>query len=92
MSYDTKASFVLSFVFDAGDKLASLRGETFELESFGLRPKVCHFCFLVLASQQSISDHSLLQHSEKKGDEHDDVEYFDVTRVYKKGPVSDAAS
>ena len=44
MSYDTKASFVLSFVFDAGDKLASLRGETFELESFGLRPKVCHFC------------------------------------------------
>ena len=43
------------------------------------------------------SDHALLQHSEKKGqsqrfDEHDDVEYFDVTRVYKKGPVSDAAS
>jgi len=52
MSYDTTVSFSLSF-FDAGDnaRFASLRGETFELESSGCARKFNIF--------QGVSDNSL---------------------------------
>ena len=42
MSYDTTASFSLSF-FDAGDNARFASRGNFRTRKFGLRPKVLHF-------------------------------------------------